>query len=94
VKSEAQERCVLLMINEAALCLMEQVVRRPHDIDAGMIFGTGFPPFRGGLLRYADALGTARVIERLENYAGKLGERFRPAAMLVEMATQGRRFYS
>lgn len=72
-KSEAQERCVLLMINEAALCLSEAIVRRPHDVDAGMIFGTGFPPFRGGLLRYADTLGVNRVIERMEHYASKHG---------------------
>ncbi|MGH7491042.1 MAG: 3-hydroxyacyl-CoA dehydrogenase NAD-binding domain-containing protein [bacterium] len=94
VKSEAQERCVLLMINEAAFCLMEQIVRRPHDVDAGMIFGTGFPPFRGGLLRYADSLSSGRVVERLRNYADKFGERFRPADRLVEMAAQGRGFYS
>lgn len=94
VKSEALERCVLLMVNEAALCLAEEIVRRPHEVDAGMIFGTGFPPFRGGLLRHADALGADRVVERLEHYAGKLGERFRPAPMLVEMKTAGRKFYN
>jgi 3-hydroxyacyl-CoA dehydrogenase/enoyl-CoA hydratase/3-hydroxybutyryl-CoA epimerase len=93
VKSEAQERCVLLMINEAAFCLMEKIVRRPHDVDAGMIFGTGFPPFRGGLLRYADTLGMKRLVERLQHYAEKFGERFLPADLLVEMARQGRGFY-
>lgn len=92
-KSEAQERCVLLMINEAALCLSEEIVRRPHDVDAGMIFGTGFPPFRGGLLRYADTLGVARVIERMEHYANKHGERFQPAPMLVEMKAGEKKFY-
>ncbi len=92
-KGEAQERCVLLMINEAARCLSEQIVRRPHDVDAGMIFGAGFPPFRGGLLRYADTLGIARIIERLEHYAGNFGERFRPAEMLVEMKSGQKKFY-
>lgn len=43
------------MINEAARCLEEQVVARPDDVDLGMIMGTGFPPFRGGLLRFADS---------------------------------------
>ena len=94
VKSEAQERCVLLMINEAALCLAEGIVRRPHDVDAGMIFGTGFPPFRGGLLRYANSLGVERVVERLEHYAAKCGDRFRPAEMLGQMKAAGKKFYN
>ncbi|MGH7602024.1 MAG: 3-hydroxyacyl-CoA dehydrogenase NAD-binding domain-containing protein, partial [bacterium] len=51
--AEIQDRCVLPMINEAAMCLAEGIVRRPEDVDVGMIFGTGFPPFLGGLLRYA-----------------------------------------
>lgn len=93
-KHEPEERCVLMMINEAAMCLSEGIIRRPHEVDAGMIFGTGFPPFRGGLLRYADSLGSNRVVERLEYYAGKLGDHFKPAAMLVEMARQGRSFYN
>ncbi|RIK58521.1 hypothetical protein DCC62_29375, partial [candidate division KSB1 bacterium] len=93
-KHEPEERCVLMMINEAAMCLSEGIIRRPHEVDAGMIFGTGFPPFRGGLLRYADSLGSNRVVERLEYYAGKLGDHFKPAAMLVEMAQQEKSFYN
>lgn len=92
-KNEPEERCVLMMINEAAMCLSAGIIRRPHEVDAGMIFGTGFPPFRGGLLRYADSLGSNRVVERLEYYAGKLGDHFKPAAMLVEMARHEKSFY-
>jgi len=91
--SKAQERCVLMMMNEAARCLAEGIVRRPQDVDAGMIFGTGFPPFRGGLLRYADSQGIVNVIGKMETFAAQFGERFKPAALLVEMKTAGRKFY-
>jgi len=91
--AEIQDRCVLPMINEAAMCLSESVVRRPEDVDIGMIFGTGFPPFRGGLLRYADARGIDNIVGKLETLAGKYGERFKPAALLVEMKQSGRKFY-
>jgi 3-hydroxyacyl-CoA dehydrogenase/enoyl-CoA hydratase/3-hydroxybutyryl-CoA epimerase len=50
-----QERMVLAMLNEAAVCLEDGVVREPRDVDVAMVYGTGFPPFRGGLLRYADS---------------------------------------
>ncbi|MDZ7268776.1 MAG: 3-hydroxyacyl-CoA dehydrogenase NAD-binding domain-containing protein [candidate division KSB1 bacterium] len=92
-REEPAERCMLLMINEAAQCLVEGVVRRPHEVDAGMIFGTGFPPFRGGLLRYADSLGTGRVVERLEFYANRHGAHFQPVAALLDLARQNKNFY-
>jgi len=91
--AEMQDRCVLPMINEAAMCLSEGLVRRPADVDIGMIFGTGFPPFRGGLLRYADARGIDNIVGKLETLAGKYGERFKPAALLEEMKTGGKKFY-
>lgn len=90
---EIQERCILLMVNEAARCLEEEVVQEPRDVDIGMIFGTGFPPFRGGLLRYADSLGVKVVREKLEHYAEKCGVRFKPASLIVEMAKAGKSFY-
>jgi 3-hydroxyacyl-CoA dehydrogenase/enoyl-CoA hydratase/3-hydroxybutyryl-CoA epimerase len=90
---EIQDRCVLPMINEAAMCLAEGVVRRPEDVDVGMIFGTGFPPFLGGLLRYADGRGIDNVVGKLETLAGKYGERFKPAERLMEMKRAGKKFY-
>ncbi len=59
-REELQERMVLLMVNESARCLEEQIVAAPEDVDFAMIMGTGFAPFRGGPLRYADSLGAAR----------------------------------
>ena len=63
--AEIEERLVLPMINEAAFCLEESVVARPEKLDLAMIFGTGFPPFRGGLLRYADEVGAGSIAQRL-----------------------------
>ncbi len=91
---EIQERCILVMINEAARCLEEEIVRHPRDVDIGMIFGTGFPPFRGGLLTYADSLGSAKVVELLEKYAEKYGDRFAPADLLREMAKNDKKFFA
>jgi 3-hydroxyacyl-CoA dehydrogenase/enoyl-CoA hydratase/3-hydroxybutyryl-CoA epimerase/enoyl-CoA isomerase len=58
-----------------------------------MIFGTGFPPFRGGLLRYADALGIDRVFTRLDDLSERLGPRFAPAETLRSLANTRRGFY-
>ncbi|HKA24129.1 MAG TPA: 3-hydroxyacyl-CoA dehydrogenase NAD-binding domain-containing protein [Candidatus Eisenbacteria bacterium] len=78
------ERLILAMINEAARCLDERVVASGEDVDLAMILGTGFPPFRGGLMRYADVLGLSRVIDRLGALAVSEGPRFTPARLLVE----------
>jgi 3-hydroxyacyl-CoA dehydrogenase/enoyl-CoA hydratase/3-hydroxybutyryl-CoA epimerase len=88
-----QERMVLAMVNEAAICLEDGVVREPRDVDIAMVFGTGFPPFRGGLLRYADAIGPAILVDRLARLADAHGERFRPAGLLRDMVRAERRFY-
>jgi len=90
---EIVERAVLLMVKEAALCLEEKIVDTPEHLDAALIFGIGFPPFRGGLLRYADKLGAKTVVEKLEGYAKKYGERFTPPVSLAGMARSGKGFY-
>jgi 3-hydroxyacyl-CoA dehydrogenase/enoyl-CoA hydratase/3-hydroxybutyryl-CoA epimerase len=89
-----QERMVLAMINEAAMCLEQRVVQQPRDVDIGMVMGTGFPPFRGGLLRHADSVGIPIVVDRLSRLADAQGERFRPAGLLQGMVREQRRFYS
>ena len=89
-----QERMVLAMVNEAAVCLEDGVVREPRDVDVAMVYGTGFPPFRGGLLRYADSIGPAVLVDRLSRLADAHGERFRPAGLLRDMVREERRFYS
>ena len=93
-ETEIQERCILLMANEAVRCLEEGVARNARDVDVGMIFGTGFPPFRGGLLKYVDSLGAENVAEKLTKLAERYGERFAPASMLQEMARKKQRFFA
>lgn len=91
--TQVQERLVLPMINEAAIALGEGIVRTPVDVDVAMVLGTGFPPFRGGLLRLADSLGTANLVERLEILAERRGKRFAPAGHLRDLASGGRNFH-
>lgn len=91
--AEITERCALQMVNEAALCLGEGILRSVRDGDIGAVFGLGFPPFRGGPFRYVDAVGAQYVVERLQHYLNQHGERFRPAPVLVELAERGGRFY-
>jgi 3-hydroxyacyl-CoA dehydrogenase/enoyl-CoA hydratase/3-hydroxybutyryl-CoA epimerase len=87
------ERMVLPMVNEAARCLAEGVVAGPGPLDLAMIFGTGFPPFRGGLCRWADAEGVTAIVGRLEKLAAEVGPRFAPSEALRATATRGS-FYS
>jgi 3-hydroxyacyl-CoA dehydrogenase/enoyl-CoA hydratase/3-hydroxybutyryl-CoA epimerase len=89
-----RDRLVLIMINEAARVLAEGVVAAPEDVDFGMIMGTGWAPFRGGPLRYADSLGAAEVVRRLEILARDIAPHFDPCDYLREMAEQGGSFYS
>jgi 3-hydroxyacyl-CoA dehydrogenase/enoyl-CoA hydratase/3-hydroxybutyryl-CoA epimerase len=88
-----QERMVLSMVNEASICLEDGVVREPREVDVAMVLGTGFPPFRGGLLRHADAVGVPVVVDRLTRLADSQGERFRPAGLLRDMVRLQARFY-
>ncbi|HEV8196550.1 MAG TPA: fatty acid oxidation complex subunit alpha FadJ [Gemmatimonadales bacterium] len=90
---DIERRLVYIMLNEAAMAAAEGVVRSPRDGDVGAIFGIGYPPFRGGPLRYIDMLGATRVVQTLEGLAAAHGPRFTPAAGLVDMARQGKRFH-
>jgi 3-hydroxyacyl-CoA dehydrogenase/enoyl-CoA hydratase/3-hydroxybutyryl-CoA epimerase len=91
--AEIQDRLVLLMVNEAAFCLEEGVVARPEKLDLAMIFGTGFPPFRGGLLRHADTLSAGWIAAKLDELARRLGPRFTPAPLLQRLAREDGSFY-
>ena len=87
------DRMVLIMINEAARCLEEGVVDAPADVDFGMIFGTGWAPFRGGPLRHADTLGAAEIVRRLEALQLDVAPYFEPCNRLREMARTQAKFY-
>jgi 3-hydroxyacyl-CoA dehydrogenase len=74
------------------LCLLEGIARTPADVDLAMVMGTGFPPFRGGLLRYADTLGLGEVVQRMDRLANQTDPRFRPVPLLRDLARSGRTF--
>jgi len=87
-------RCVLMLLNEAARCLDEGILRSARDGDIGAVFGIGFPPFLGGPFRYMDTLGIATVARDLDLLARAHGERFKPADVLVRMAQANRTFHT
>jgi 3-hydroxyacyl-CoA dehydrogenase/enoyl-CoA hydratase/3-hydroxybutyryl-CoA epimerase len=92
-REELQERMVFLMVNEAARCLEEQIVTDPADVDFAMIMGVGFAPFRGGPLRYADKLGTERLVGAMDHLTDCGATQFEPCALLRQMADGGKTFY-
>ena len=87
------ERMLLAMINEASLILDEKIVASAGELDLAMIMGTGFPPFRGGLLRYADGLGLPYILARLDELSTKVGPRFKPNEPLKRLAERDGKFY-
>ena len=72
------DRLILILVNECVACLRERVVEDPDLVDAAVLFGTGFAPFRGGPLTYARARGVPAVVARLSELAARYGERFQP----------------
>lgn len=88
------ERCVMLMLNEAARCFDEQVIRSARDGDIGAVFGIGFPPFLGGPFRYMDSLGAGEVVATLQRLSAQYGDRFTPCEPLLQMAQRGDRFWN
>ena len=90
---QVRDRLVLAMVNEAARVLEEDIVTSAADVDLGMVMGTGFPPFRGGLLKYADDRGLADVLRVLQGFRDALGTRYEPSALLAELATAGEAFH-
>lgn len=89
---EITDRLFLPMLLEATRVVEEGIVREPADVDMGLILGIGFPPFRGGILRWCDAEGADKIVERLARFAA-LGRRFEPTAILTEQARTGATFY-
>ena len=91
-RAEIQERITLAMINEAARCLEENVLRSAQDGDVGAVMGLGFPPFRGGPFFWIDQVGVDRVVADLRRLADAHGARFDPADILVKAAEENRKF--
>jgi 3-hydroxyacyl-CoA dehydrogenase / enoyl-CoA hydratase / 3-hydroxybutyryl-CoA epimerase len=90
--SELAHRLVFLMVNEAARCLEEKVVDSPEDADYGMILGTGFAPFRGGPLRFAEHFGLKKIVDEMGRLA-ETDDKFAPCEFLKKRARNGTKFY-
>ena len=90
---EIVKRCTFMMLNEAARCVDEGIVRNARDGDIGAIFGIGFPPFLGGPLRYIDKIGVQSLVAQLTQWSKQHGERYTPCEALVAMAENGTRYY-
>ncbi len=89
---EIQDRSVLLMVNEAVMCLEEGIIANTTDGNIGAVFGIGFLPFTGGPFRYIDQVGVAKIVARMEELKAKYGVKFTPRPMLVEYAKEGKKF--
>jgi 3-hydroxyacyl-CoA dehydrogenase/enoyl-CoA hydratase/3-hydroxybutyryl-CoA epimerase len=91
------QRLLMPMVNEASRCLEEGIVREAWEVDIAMVLGTGFPPFRGGPLHWADSIGLAEVVKTLDDLAhvtgAKGGARFAPHESLKRRALAGARFH-
>ncbi len=85
---------ILPMVDEAAHCLEEKVVRRAREVDIGCVLGLGFPAFRGGILRYADSLGLSNVVSKLEKIYSQTESKRKVSNLLKELAQNNGKFYS
>lgn len=93
-ETQLQMRLFLPMINEAAYCLMDKIVPNAAPVDLAMVYGTGFPPFKGGLLRYADSEGPDRLLAALQQFSSEVSrERYTPAPLLEQLVQSKRAFY-
>lgn len=87
------ERTMIPMINEVVLCLEEGIIASAQEADMALVYGLGFPPFRGGVFRYLDTIGIANYVAMAEKYAD-LGALYQVPQLLKNMAQQGTSFYS
>lgn len=87
-QEEIVERLVFPIVNEAAMCLQEGIVRRSEDVDLAMVFGTGFAPFRGGPMQYALSVGLDRIVSKMEAMSSK-HPHLAPSDALKRFAAQG-----
>ena len=93
-ETELQMRLFLPMINEAASILKDGIVSKAEEVDLGLVFGIGFPPFRGGLLRYADSEGLDKILAALINYSKTVSQdRYLPSSYLEELVASKTTFY-
>ena len=93
-EKEVQDRIVTRFVNEAVMCLQDEIIADPVTGDIGLIFGTGFAPFRGGPFRYLDNYGADNYVKLMEGFATKYGPQFEPCQLLRDHAASGKKFHS
>ena len=76
------------------MCLQDEIIASPVDGDIGLIFGTGFAPFRGGPFRYLDTYGIDKYVAMMEGFAEKMGPQFEPCQLMKDMAKSGKKFHN
>jgi len=89
---EIVERMMLPMLLECSRCLEDKIVETPVEVDLALVYGLGFPPFRGGIFRWADGLGAAALVDATQKYT-KLGKLYEPTAQLKDLAKTGKTFH-
>jgi enoyl-CoA hydratase/long-chain 3-hydroxyacyl-CoA dehydrogenase len=92
-EKEIQDRIVSRFVNEAAKCLEDEIIENPVVGDIGLVFGTGFAPFRGGPFRYLDQVGVASYVDRMNTFTDKYGPQFEPCQLLKDYAATDKKFH-
>lgn len=93
-EKEIQDRLVCRFVNEAAKCLEDEIIENPVVGDIGLVFGTGFAPFRGGPFRYLDQVGVANYVGMMNDFADKYGAQFEPCQLLKDHAAADKKFHT
>jgi enoyl-CoA hydratase/long-chain 3-hydroxyacyl-CoA dehydrogenase len=92
--SEIQNRLVCRFVNEAVKCLEDEIISDPVCGDIGMVFGTGFAPFRGGPFRYLDTFGIQAYVDMMDSFVEKYDATwFEPCQLMRDYAKEGKKFY-
>mmetsp|Transcript_4139 Transcript_4139/g.5322 ORF Transcript_4139/g.5322 Transcript_4139/m.5322 type:complete len:186 (+) Transcript_4139:2170-2727(+) len=92
-EKEIQDRMVSRFVNEAVKCLEDEIIADPVVGDIGLVFGTGFAPFRGGPFRYLDTVGVDKYCDLMNGFAEKYGPQFEPCQLLKDHAASGKKFH-
>lgn len=92
-EKEIQDRIIGRFVNEAAKCLEDEIIENPVVGDIGLVFGTGFAPFRGGPFRHLDQIGVSNFVDTMNGFADNYGAQFEPCQLLKDYAAADKKFH-